>query len=133
MVRGKNIGRDESYMNEPQPLWVHHADLQANFFRQSIHYCSPNTNTGPAALSGIMLFRLAVLCLSLASYITAIPLQPSIRSDNGVSGDANTASLSCGSQYISCCTDDSSVCNLAKTWHGDLGEVPSVLLCHSFC
>lgn len=66
--------------------------------------------------------RLAAVCLSLASLLAAIPLQPAIRSDNGVSGDASTASLSCGSQYISCCTDDSSVCNLAKGWDGDLGE-----------
>lgn len=69
-----------------------------------------------------MLNYLAAVFLSLASLSAAIPLQPAIRSDNGVSGDASTASLSCGSQYISCCTDDSSVCNLAKGWDGDLGE-----------
>ena len=70
----------------------------------------------------MMLVRLAIICLSLACLVSAIPLELSVRSDNGVSGDANTASLSCGSQYISCCTDDSSVCNLAKGWNGDLGE-----------
>lgn len=69
-----------------------------------------------------MRIQLAAVCLSLASLLAAIPLQSTIRSDNGVSGDASTASLSCGSQYISCCTDDSSVCNLAKGWDGHLGE-----------
>lgn len=69
-----------------------------------------------------MLFCLLGLCVSLASLIAAIPLQPSGRSDNGVSGDANTASLSCDSQYISCFTDDSSVCNLSKDWDGNLSD-----------
>lgn len=80
----------------------------------------------------MMLIRLAAVYLSRASLLAAMPLQPATRSDNGVSGDANTASLSCGSQYISCCTDDSSVCNLAKGWDGDLGELSSESPCHSF-
>lgn len=70
-----------------------------------------------------MLIRLVAVCLGLASLLNAMPLQPAIRSDNGVSGDDNTASLSCGSQYISCCTDDSSTCNLAMGWNGDLGKL----------
>lgn len=69
-----------------------------------------------------MLVRIAAISGSVAPLVLAVPLELSARSDNGVSGDANTASLSCGSQYISCCTDDSSVCNLAKGWNGDLGQ-----------
>lgn len=81
----------------------------------SLHYWVDRT-------SGMMLKHLVAICLSLASLLAAVPLEPTIRSDNGVSGDANTASLSCGSQYISCCTDDSSACNLAIGWDGDLGK-----------
>lgn len=69
-----------------------------------------------------MLKHLFVILSSLAPLLFAIPLEPVIRSDNGVSGDDNTASLSCGSQYVSCCTDDSAACNLAIGWDGDLGE-----------
>lgn len=95
-------------------------------FTKTLHELSPSSYTvfliESAASRGMMLKNLVAIYLSLASLLAAIPLEPTIRSDNGVSGDASTASLSCGSQYISCCTDDSSACNLALGWEGDLGK-----------